>query len=94
MNTLERYIYKNKNSYSNILNDTYAEAENPIFKSFINIQSNRWQHVYIRTLLPTHSLHLSLPQDFHIATYIHVNTYRLHFTLPSITQQTHILRKL
>jgi hypothetical protein len=33
MNTLERYhIYKNKKTYGNILNDTYAEAENPIFE--------------------------------------------------------------
>jgi hypothetical protein len=33
MNTLERYnIYKNKKMYGNILNDTYAEAENPIFE--------------------------------------------------------------
>jgi hypothetical protein len=32
INTLERYIYKNKNTYGNILNDTYAEAENPIFE--------------------------------------------------------------
>jgi hypothetical protein len=31
MNTLERYyIYKNKKTYGNILNYTYAEAENPI----------------------------------------------------------------
>jgi hypothetical protein len=33
MNTLERYhIYKNKKTYGNILNDTYSEAENPIFE--------------------------------------------------------------
>jgi hypothetical protein len=32
-NTLERYhIYKNKKTYGNILNDIYAEAENPIFE--------------------------------------------------------------
>jgi hypothetical protein len=32
MNTLERYhIYKNKKIYGSILNDTYVEAENPIF---------------------------------------------------------------
>jgi hypothetical protein len=32
MNTLERYIYKNKKTYGNILNDTYVEAESPIFE--------------------------------------------------------------
>jgi hypothetical protein len=32
MNTLERYIYKNKKIYGNILNDAYAEAKNPIFE--------------------------------------------------------------
>jgi hypothetical protein len=33
MNTLGRYhIYKNKKTYGTILNDTYKEAENPIFE--------------------------------------------------------------
>jgi hypothetical protein len=33
MNALERHhIYKNKKTYINILNDTYVEAENPIFE--------------------------------------------------------------
>jgi hypothetical protein len=33
MNTLERYhIYKNKKTDGSILNDTYAEAANPIFE--------------------------------------------------------------
>jgi hypothetical protein len=33
MNTSERcHIYKNKKTYSNILNDTYAEAENLILE--------------------------------------------------------------
>jgi hypothetical protein len=32
-NKLERYyIYKNKKTYGNILNDTYAETENPSFE--------------------------------------------------------------
>jgi hypothetical protein len=33
MNTLERdHIYKHKKTYGNILNNTYAEAKNPIFE--------------------------------------------------------------
>jgi hypothetical protein len=36
MSTLERYMYKNKKTYHNILIDTYAEAEKPIFEVIHN----------------------------------------------------------
>jgi hypothetical protein len=58
----------------------------PYLKLFINIQSNRRQHVHVHTLLPASALRLSSLQDLHTATHIHVSTYRLHFILYNIYQ--------
>jgi hypothetical protein len=58
-----------------------------LFLLFINIQSNRWQHVNIHTLVPARSLHVSSLQDRNTAIHIHVSTYRLHFTLYNITNK-------
>jgi hypothetical protein len=63
-------------------------------KLFINIQSNRWQHVHVHTLLPAHSLHLSSPQDLHTTTLIHCTSVHLKtcthihtFTAPQFTSR-------
>jgi hypothetical protein len=66
----------------------------PYLKLFINIQSKRWQHAHVHTLLPAHSLHISSLQDRNTATQIHVSSYRLHFTISIHNKQTHILKKL
>jgi hypothetical protein len=68
---LERYhIYKNKKTYDNILNDTFAETENPIFEVIHTYKQQQMAaRTYTRTLLPAHSLrsvHLKTSTPLHI----------------------------